>query len=85
MDNIITIQNIQDYTQQIINGNLILTRINPFIDEETLFQKDLRGSTIIECKINNVINDIQKYKKLLIFLYSTTDIDIIIHNTILNI
>jgi CRISPR/Cas system CSM-associated protein Csm4 (group 5 of RAMP superfamily) len=87
MDNTTTIRNIQEFTQQIINGNLILTRIIPFIDEMTLFQKNLRGSTITECKINNVNNDIKKYKKLLINLYSTTDTDMetILQNTILNI
>ena len=85
MDNTITIQNIQEYTQQIINGNLVLTRINQFIDEATLFKKDLLGSTITECKINNVNNDIKKYKKLLIYLYSTTNIETILQNTILNI
>ena len=85
MDNTITIQNIQEYTQQISNGNLILRRINPFVDEATLFQKNLRGSTISECKINNINNDIKKYKKLLIYLYSTTDTETIKQNTILNI
>lgn len=85
MDNIITIQNIQQYTLQILNNNLILTRIIPFIDEATLFQKNLRGSYILECKINNVINDIKKYKKLLIYLYSNTNIETILQNTILNI
>ncbi len=85
MDNTITIPNIQEFTPQIINGNLVLTRITPFIDEATLFQKNLRGSTIVECKINNIINDIHKYKKLLIYLYSTTDIETILQNTILNI
>ena len=85
MDNTIIIQNIQEYTQQVLNGNLILTRIIPFVDEATLFQKNLRGSIILECKINNVNNDINKYKKLLINLYSTTDIEIILKNTILNI
>jgi len=84
MDTII-IPNIQDFRQQIINGNLVLTRINQFIDEATLFKKDLRKSTITECKINNVNNDIKKYKKLLIYLYSTTDIETILQNTILNI
>ena len=39
MDNTITIPNIQEFTQQIINGNLVLTRITPFIDEATLFKK----------------------------------------------
>jgi len=85
MDNTITIQNIQEFRQQIINGNLVLTRIIQFIDEITLFQKNLRGSTITECKINNVNNDIKQYKKLLIHLYSKTDMETILQNTILNI
>jgi len=85
MNNIITIPNIQEFMQQIINGNLVLTRIFPYIDEVTLFQQNLRKSNIIECKINNINIDIKKYKKLLIYLYSTTDIGIILQNTILNI
>jgi len=85
MDNIITIPNIQEYTYQITNGNLVLTRIIPFIDEATLFKKNLLGSTIVECKINNINNDIHKYKKLLIYLYSITDIETILQNSILNI
>ena len=48
MNNIITIPNIQEFTQQIINGNLVLTRILPFIDEVTLFQQNLRKSNIIK-------------------------------------
>lgn len=85
MDNTITISNIQEFKQQIINGNLVLTRIIPFINEATLFQKNLLGSTITECKINNVNNDIHKYKKLLIYLYSTTDTGTILQNSTLNI
>ena len=85
MDNIIIISNIQEFTQQIINGNLILTRINKSIDETTLFKKNLRGSTITDCKINNNIHNIHKYKKLLIYIYSITDIETILQNTVLNI
>ena len=86
MDNTIIIPNIQEFTQQIINGNLVLTRITPFIDESTLFQKkDLRKSTITECKINNIIINIHKYHPILIYLYSTTNIETILQNTTLNI
>ena len=85
----IIIQNIQKYTLQISDGNLILTRIIQLVDEATLFQKNLRGSTILECKINGVNNDIKKYKKLLYNLYSTTDNTTdkktILQNTTLNI
>lgn len=86
MDNTITIPNIQEFTQQIINRNLILTRITPFIDEATLFKKNLRGSKIVECKINNIIiTKIRSYTGLLRHLYSTTDRETILQNTTLNI
>ncbi len=83
--NTIIIPNIQEFTQQIINGNLVLTRIFPAIDEVKLFQKDLRGSVIIYCRINDIDIDARKYKKLLIYLYSNTDIATILQNTALNI
>ena len=85
MDNIITISNIQDFKWQIVENDLILTRINPSIDETTLFQKNLRSSSILECKINNIITDINKYKRLLIYLYSDMNINTIIEKTTLNI
>lgn len=85
MENIIVIPNIQEFTQKIINGDLVLTRIIPIIDEPALFQKNLRGSTIINCKINNTNMDIHKYKTLLIYIYSITNKEIIIKNTLLNI
>lgn len=88
MDNIITIPNIEEYTQQIIKGNLILTRIEPTITETLLFEKCLRCSSILECKINNDILDkkiYNKYKKILIYLYSKIDKQTIIDKTTLNI
>ena len=85
MNNTIVVQNIEEYTQQIIHGNLILTRINPYVNEEMLFQQNLRGSTIAECKINNVHYEMKKYKKLLLYLYSITNKETILQNTILNI
>jgi len=83
--NTITIQNITDYSQQIINGNMVLTRINPFIDEPSLFKKNLRGSSIVECKINNINLDINKYKKLVIHLYYKINVETILQYTKLNI
>jgi hypothetical protein len=53
--------------------------------ERTLFKKNLSGSTITECKINNDNHEIKKYTKLLIHLYSTTNIETILQHTILNI
>ena len=83
--NTITIQNITDYHVKIINGNMVLTRIIPFIDEKSLFQKNLRGSSIVECKINNINLDINKYKKLLIHLYSKINLETLLQHTKLNI
>ena len=85
MNNTITIPNIHEFTQQITNGDLVLTRTTQFVDETRLFQKDILGSIIIECKINNVNYNLYKYKKILIHLYSTTDTETILQNTILNI
>lgn len=83
--NTIRIPNIENFTQQISNGNLILTRIvPPFIDEATLFGKDLRGTTIIQCKINNK-NQAKKYNKILIALYQTLNRKTIVQKTTLNI
>ncbi len=48
----------------------------------------MRGSIILECKINNNILDkkiYNKYKKILLFLYSKTTRQIIIDKTTLNI
>lgn len=84
--NKLTIPNIKEYRLQILNGDLILTRIYPFINENLLFQKNLRHSKIKECYINNKkIEDINKYRKLLIYLYAGIDKKIILKNTILNI
>ncbi len=40
---------------------------------------------IIYCRINDIDIDARKYKKLLIYLYSNTDIATILQNTALNI
>jgi hypothetical protein len=84
MENTITIPNIEEFTTQIVNGNLVLTRICQFLDEKTLFQKKLEGSHIIECKINKINIGINKYNTLLKYLYSSTDLQTIQQNTSLN-
>jgi hypothetical protein len=72
-------RNRRDITQQIITDN--------FITENCLFEKCLEGSSIEECKINNDILDklnYNKYKKILLYLYSKLDRQIIIEKTTLN-
>jgi hypothetical protein len=86
MNNRIIIENYNDYTQEIINNNLIFTRKIPLVSENELLKLNLRGSFPIECKINNNEIKLFKYKKILIHLYSLiNDVDSIISNTVLNI
>lgn len=66
--NNIVINNIEEYTQQIIDGKLILKRTIPIIDANSLFKKKIIGSKIIKCRINNCVKDIKKYKELLLYL-----------------
>jgi len=85
MSNTIVIDNIEEFTQEVVNGGLVLTRIIPFIDEATLFQRNLRGSTIIGCKFNGVQINMKKYMKLLLFIYSTIDKETILQHSVLNV
>lgn len=81
--NKIVIENIEEFKQQIINDNLVLTRIYPFINEITLFEKDLEQSFILKCFINGVKININDYKNLLVILYYIIDKKIILKNSIL--
>ena len=56
------------------------------LEQETLlFNENLKGSVIKECKINNEILNIKKYNPLLIHLYSQTDKKTILEKKSLNI
>jgi len=85
MENIITILNIDEFSQDNINGNLVLTRLIPFIDEASVFKKNLLKSSIIECKLNGINLNLYKYKKLLIYIYYMMDINTIIENSVINV
>ena len=61
------------------NDDLVLEQ------ERLLFNENLKGSVIKECKINNKILTITKYNPLLIHLYSQTDKKTILKNKSLNI
>lgn len=54
-------------------------------NEKTIFEKNLRGSKITSCKFNNFYICINKYKKIQMFLYSLTERNIIINNSVLNV
>ena len=81
----IIIPNIQEYSQEIINESLILTKRILSIDEGLIFTKNLRGSTIIECKINGDKKEINKYIKLILYIYSISKKETILENTTINI
>lgn len=81
--------NIQDYDIVRKDGNClyyIKKQSSPFITEKELFETNLSFSNIEECKINNEIIDIKKYKSLLIHIYSMmNNTEKILQNTKLNI
>jgi hypothetical protein len=65
---IIKISNIENYTQQIINGDLILTPKPKYITEDEFMKLNLTLSKIISCDIregNNIISDKIKYNTIL--------------------
>jgi hypothetical protein len=51
MSEIIRIPNIENYNQEIINGELILTPKKVYISEDELNNTDIRFSNILECII----------------------------------
>ena len=84
--NTIIIENIEEYRQEIQNGNLILDRKYPYLDEKEVFGKDLRGSNPYDCELNGKkLNKCTKYKKLLHEVYKSTSKEIILQNATLNV
>jgi len=94
MSDIITIPNINNYTQEIINGNLILTPIIKIItSEKELLHFSFNYSTIIGCIIkNNENKEIFSVKKgiisaieILIEIWKSMPKLLILQNTTFNI
>jgi hypothetical protein len=83
--NSFNIPNINKYNYKKINGSLVGERINPFVDESTLFRYNLLGSKLVEFIIDDVIIDVKKYMKILKFLYLNMNKETILQNTTLNI
>ncbi len=81
----IIIANIENYIQRVMDGNLVLTRITPSVTVEQLFKKDLRWSTIEECKINNDVVKAKFFKQIVVDLYRTMTRKTILQNTCLDI
>ena len=87
MDGVIRIPNIQSYTQEIINGELIITPKIQYITETELAHTSLTSSKLIECVIQNnddIISNKTKYRSLLIDIWKTMPTQKIIKNTNFN-
>ena len=91
MNNIIRIPNINNYQQEIINNELVLTPIYNYITLDELLDKNLTNSKINYCIItdtntdNEVISNSIKYIKILIDIYKYLPASFILQNTTFNI
>jgi hypothetical protein len=85
MTELIRIPNIENYTQEIINGELILTPKKQYITENELNRTQITHSTIEECVIKegggNVISTNKKYRSVLVDVWKTMPPKKILDNT----
>lgn len=87
MTEIVRIKNIKNYTQEIINGELILTPKEIYITEEELHKTILTHSIILECiikKDNNIISNKTKYRAILDDIWKTMPTQKILQTTTFN-
>ena len=88
MTEIIRIPNIEKYTQEIVNGVLILTPIKEYITEEELNNLDLKGSKILEHTIKNGAQIVSQLEKrwlfVLINIWKSMPAQKILQNTTFN-
>lgn len=91
MDNIIIISNINNYSQAIINNELILTRVYNYITLNELLDIDLTNSKINYCIITDekeeeiISQTSKKYHRILIDIYISLPASFILPNTTFNI
>ena len=91
MDNIIRIPNINNYSQVIINNELILTRVYNYITLNELLDIDLTNSKINYCIIIDekeeefISQTSKKYNRILIDIYISLPASFILQNTTFNI
>ena len=72
MSQVIRIPNIENYTQEIINGELILTPIKQ--SEIDIDMTDFSGSIIVECEVKKeeeIITTKKRYISILIDIWKT--------------
>jgi hypothetical protein len=85
----IIVRDIENYNIKFINGDLIITSKNNYIDETDLKFIDLTKSIIIDCRIcyknNNLITNKTNYMNILIEIWKLYNIAEIIQKTNFNI
>lgn len=84
---IIRIPNINNYTQEIINGDLILTPKEIYITEDELSKIILASSKILKCIVKNkeeIISNKTKYKSILIDIWKSIPTQRILQTTTFN-
>ena len=85
----IIVRDIENYNIKFINGDLIITPKNDYIDEDDLKFIDLTKSIIIDCRIcyknNNLITNKTNYMNILIEIWKLYNIAEIIQKTNFNI
>lgn len=90
MTEIIRVPNIENYIQEIVNGELIITPKNQNITKEELLRTELKNSSIIVCDIKNkedniISNSKKSYKDILIDIWSFMPAQKILENTKFNL
>ena len=74
MSQVIRIPNIENYTQEIINGELILTPIKQSENYIDIDMTDFSGSIIVECEVKKeeeIITTKKRYISILIDIWKT--------------
>jgi len=87
MSELIRIPNIENYTQEIINGELILTPKQKYITETELDATHITHSSIIECVIRKGEENIstnKKYRSVLVDIWKSMPTQKILQNTTFN-
>ena len=86
----IRVPNIENYTQEIVNGELILTPKNQYITKEELQRTTLTNSSIIECVIkdiegNTISNGKKSFKAILIETWESMPAQKLLQTTTFNL
>jgi len=87
MADVIRIPNIENYTQEIINGELILTPKKQYITEEELRRVQLAHSVIKECIIkqdDEIISATKTYRSIIVDIWKSMPTQLILQNTTFN-